>query len=157
HQRFNAGHTDAAALTEEIRALGYRGSTRTVRRYLQPFRASVSAPPPVPVAPSVRQVTGWLTRRPDTLSEDERLELKTVLNHSPALTGTYQHVRQFAEMLTERRGHQLGDWLRDVETNGAPPLRCFATGLRTDFDAVTADYSSGAVEGTVNRIKTIKR
>lgn len=49
----------------------------------------------------------------------------------------------------------------DVQDNGAPALRSFANGLRNDLDAVTAGltlpYSSGAVEGTVNRIKTIKR
>ena len=41
------------------------------------------------------------------------------------------------------------------------PSRSFAAGLRNDLDAVTAGltthYSSGAVEGTVNRIKMIKR
>ncbi len=31
HERFTAGHTDAAALTDEIKALGYRGSVKTVR------------------------------------------------------------------------------------------------------------------------------
>jgi transposase len=161
HERFNAGHTDAAALTAEITALGYRGSDKTVRRYLQPFRASLTAPAPVPVGPSVRQVTGWLTRRPDTLNEDERLELKKILDRSTALTVTSVQVREFAEMLTKRQGQRLGDWMRDVQDNGAPALRSFANGLRNDLDAVTAgltlDYSSGAVEGTVNRIKMLKR
>jgi transposase len=40
-------------------------------------------------------------------------------------------------------------------------LRSFATGLCRDLDAVNAGltlpYSSGPVEGTVNRIKMIKR
>lgn len=48
-------------------------------------------------------------------------------------------------------------WLHDVQTTGTPALRSFAAGLRNDLDAVTTDYSSGAVEGTVNRIKMIKR
>ena len=161
HERFNAGHTDAAALTAEITGLGYRGSDKTVRRYLQPFRASLTAPAPVPVAPSVRQVTGWLTRRPDTLNEEERLELKKILDRSAALTVTSRQVREFAEMLTQRHGERLDDWMRDVQDNGAPALRSFANGLRNDLDAVTAgltlDYSSGAVEGTVNRIKMLKR
>ena len=138
HERFNAGHTDAAALTAEITALGYRGSDQTVRRYLQPFRASLTAPAPVPVAPSVRQVTGWLTRRPDTLNEDERLELTKILDRSAALTVTSRQVREFAEMLTQRQGQRLGDWMRDVQDNGTPALRSFANGLRNDLDAVTA-------------------
>jgi len=41
-----------------------------------------------------------------------------------------------------------------------PPLRSFAAGLRRDLDAVlaglTLHYNSGAVEGTVNRIKQLK-
>jgi len=161
HERFRAGHTDAALLKNEIAALGYRGSARTVRRYLQAFRGTGTAPPPKPVAPSVRQVTGWLTRRPTSLSEDERLELKKTLDRSDALSMTYQHTRQFAEMLTKRRGDRLPGWISDVEADGPAALRSFATGLRGDLAAVTAGltlpYSSGAVEGTVNRIKMIKR
>ena len=76
HERFNAGHSDSAALTTQITEMGYRGSDKTVRRYLQPFRASQVAPRTAPVPPSVRRVTGWLTRRPRSLSEEEALELK---------------------------------------------------------------------------------
>ena len=161
HERFNTGHTDAAALTAEITALGYRGSDKTVRRYLQPFRAAMTAPPAVPLAPSVRQVTGWLTRHPDSLDEDERLHRKAILTRSSALSTTARQVSEFAQMLTTRHGDKLDDWLNDVDCAGAPALRSFANGLRHDLDAVTAglttNYSSGAVEGTVNRIKMIKR
>lgn len=161
HERFNAEHTDAASLTLEITALGYRGSDKTVRRYLQPFRAGLTAPAPVPVAPSVRQVTGWLTRHPESLDEDERLHRKAVLTRSPALAVTAEHVSQFAQILTGLHGDQLAGWISDVEATDAPTLRSFAHGLRNDLDAVTngltLGYSSGAVEGTVNRIKTIKR
>jgi transposase len=128
---------------------------------LQPFRAGLTAPAPVPVAPSVRQVTGWLTRHPDSLDEDERLHRKAVLTRSPALTVTAEHVSQFAQILTGLHGDQLAGWISDVEATDAPTLRSFAHGLRNDLDAVTngltLGYSSGAVEGTVNRIKTIKR
>ena len=44
---------------------------------------------------------------------------------------------------------------------GEPALRSFVTGLRADQDAVTAGlslpWSSGVVEGHVNRIKMLKR
>lgn len=161
HQRFNSGHTDAAALTSEIKELGYRGSAKTVRRYLQPFRATLTAPPPLPMPPSVRQVTGWLTRHPDSLNEDERLDLKQVLNRSQPLATTHQQVHEFADILTNRRGHRIQEWMRQVQTSGCAALRSFASGLANDLDAViaglTLEYSSGAVEGNVNRIKTIKR
>jgi len=48
-----------------------------------------------------------------------------------------------------------------VEVAEIPELRAFAAGLRRDWDAVqaglTLPWSSGAVEGHVNRIKMLKR
>jgi transposase len=48
-----------------------------------------------------------------------------------------------------------------VQADDLPALRSFATGLKRDRAAVvnglTLPYSSGAVEGTVNRIKMLKR
>jgi transposase len=161
HQRFNTGHTDAAQLTQEITAMGYRGSDKTVRRYLHPFRAAHAAPPPKPVPPTVRTVTGWLTRRPQDLTEPQTLRLKAILARSPILQTTHDLVRDFAEILTHRQGHDLDAWMDQVDTQGPPPLRSFVTGLRNDLAAVTAgltlSYSSGPVEGTVNRIKMLKR
>jgi transposase len=71
-------------------------------------------------------------------------------------------VRGFAEMMTGRRGEQqLEDWLTTVEADDQPHLHSFAAGIRTDQQAVTngltLPYSSGKVEGNVNRIKMIKR
>jgi transposase len=133
-----------------------------VRRYLQPFRATLAAPPPIPVPPSVRQVTGCLTRHPDSLTKDETLKLEQLLDRSPTLAATYQHVRSFAAILGNRTGQQhLASWIKQVDADGPPALRSFVAGLRADLDAVTAGlslpYSSGPVEGQVTHIKLLKR
>jgi transposase len=64
--------------------------------------------------------------------------------------------------MTGRLGEQqLDDWLAAVEAADQPCLHSFAAGIRTDQQAVTngltLPYSSGKVEGNVNRIKMIKR
>jgi transposase len=160
-QRWAAGATDAVALTAEITALGYRGSVKTVRRYLQPLRSAQPATPRPPAPPTARDMTGWLTRHPDSLTDDECGARDAVLNRSPALRVTRDLVSEFAEILTQRRGHELQGWMQRVDAAGAPALRSFASGLERDLDAVTAgltlSHSSGSVEGTVNRIKMIKR
>jgi transposase len=160
-QRWAAGVTDAVALTAEITALGYRGSAKTVRRYLHPLRSAQPATPRPPTPPTVRDATGWLTRHPDSLTDDERSARDAVLDRSPGLRAVRDRVGEFAQILLQRRGHELHDWMRRVDIDGAPALRSFATGLERDLDAVTAGltlpYSSGPVEGTVNRIKMIKR
>ncbi|MEU8422157.1 hypothetical protein AB0C15_14905 [Micromonospora sp. NPDC048835] len=58
-------------------------------------------------------------------------------------------------------GQHLGAWIDRAGHAGYPELRGFAAGLASDPDAVVAGlaqpWSSGAVEGHVDRIKTIKR
>jgi transposase len=159
-QRWAAGAADFVALTAaEITALGYRGSTKTVSRYLKPLRGAQPTTPRPPTSPTAREVTGWLTRRLDSLTDDERAARDAVLDRSPALRATGDQVSEFAEILTQRRGHELQAWMARVDTNGAPAL--FATGLDRDLVAVavglTLSHSSGPVEGAVNRIKMIKR
>jgi transposase len=68
-------------------------------------------------------------------------------------------VTAFADITTQRRGRDLEKWITIASTQ--PQLRSFTTGLRRDQDAVTAGlslpWSSGVVEGHVNRIKMLKR
>jgi hypothetical protein len=58
------------------------------------------------------------------------------------------------------RGGDLEKWINAVTASSPPELRSFVTDLRRDQDAVTAGltlpWSSGAVEGHVNRIKMLK-
>lgn len=71
------------------------------------------------------------------------------------------HVRAFAVMMTELKGKQLEWWMSCVDADDQPALQSFVRGLRRDQDAVTAGlsmrWSSGVVEGHVNRIKMLKR
>ena len=70
-------------------------------------------------------------------------------------------VRQFADMLSHRKGSKLPGLGRPSRSQHRPGDAAFAAGLRKDWAAVTAGltlpYSSGTVEGHVNRIKMIKR
>jgi transposase len=63
--------------------------------------------------------------------------------------------------MNKRRGDRLPDWMLRVHADNLPALHSLVTGLRRDLDAVIASltltWSSGPVEGGVNRIKTTKR
>jgi transposase len=64
-------------------------------------------------------------------------------------------------MITNLKGDRLDSWISQVRADDLPHLHSFASGLKRDHAAVTngltLPHSSGAVEGTVNRIKMIKR
>jgi transposase len=161
HQRWHQGCTDAALLTTELKAQGYTGSDQTVRRYLRPFRWGRPTPPPGPIAPTVREVTGWIMRRPESLDAEEQARFKEVLVRCPHLDAARWHVAAFAEMLTGLHGDRLDAWIAKVDAGDLPDLHSFTIGLRRDHEAatngLTLPYSSGPVEGNVNRIKMLKR
>jgi transposase len=64
-------------------------------------------------------------------------------------------------MMTRRQSLlALEDWLTRVEADDQPELHSLATGIRRDQQAVTARLAlpySSAMEGNVDKIKTIKR
>ena len=163
HQRWNEGITDAAVLHAELRERGWAGSVETVRRYVAPFRQAAAAPPPGPAVPKTRQITRWLLSRPDRLQPAEQAQLDQIKQRCPHIGALAGHVTAFAEMMANRTGSRdLEPWLAAAEADdGQPELRSFAAGIRNDLQAVTngltLPYSSGKVEGTVNKIKMIKR
>ncbi|MFD5326839.1 transposase [Streptomyces sp. NPDC127092] len=157
--RWSEGCTNAWKLWEEIVPLGYMGSYQRVRAYLHDKRTS---PQPVTARPpSPRTVTRWVLSRPETLTEPEHLQLKTVRTHCPELDALTRHVRSFATMLTELQGERLPDWLDAVRQDNLPSLHTLAAGIARDRDAViaglTLPWNAGVVEGHVNRIKMLKR
>ena len=162
HRRWAEGCRDTAVLHAEITALGYRGSLRTVYRYLQPLRAGTGPADLAPAALKVKEVTSWLLRRAEDLDPRQQQLLADLRGHCAQLDRLAGHVSSFAKMMTKRTGQQdLAGWLERVEADDQPELHTFATGIRQDLAAVTAaltlPYSSGSTEGNVNRIKAIKR
>jgi transposase len=158
-QRTGEGCGNGAQLFREIRDRGYAGSYSVVRSYLDQHRPAKEPLPPAP--PTVRDVTGWLTRHPDSLTEDDRLQLKAVLGRCPELQAASDQVRAFAAMLTQLTGQDLPQWISGARDAGLPGISSFAKGLQQDLDAVTQGlttrWNSGPVEGRVNHIKMIKR
>ncbi|MFC8177063.1 transposase [Streptomyces sp. NPDC057325] len=159
-QRWQEGFTNAWKLWEEIKEQGYPDGYGNVRAYVSRHRRG--RPQPVgPRPPSARAVTRWILTHPEALAEGDRLQLKAVLANCPELDALAGHVRSFAHMLTQLQGHQLPAWIEAATTADLPSLQRFAKHLERDLDAVTAGlslpWSSGVVEGHVNRIKMLKR
>ncbi|WP_367666977.1 ISL3 family transposase [Streptomyces sp. DG2A-72] len=158
-RRFAAGCSNVTLLHRELLAENAPVTYQMVRAYIATLRATPPQAQPPP--PTVRQVTGWLTRHPTALSEEDRAALKGVLARCPELDAAAGHVRDFGEMMAHRLGPTLPAWIDAVDASQLPGLTNFALHLLRDLDAVTAGltqhWSSGGTEGAVNRIKKIKR
>lgn len=154
------GITDAGLLYDEIRGRGYRGGLRTLQRFLVQARQHERAPTP-PAVPSARQLTAWIMRPDDKLSDDDRTGLKDACVRCPDLAALTDLAHGFTTLVRNRGGSHLEAWITEATASSFREVRGFAIGLRADYDAVraglTQHWSSGAVEGNVNRVKTIKR
>jgi hypothetical protein len=161
HQRWNDGVTNVIQLHAELKERGYKGSYGTVRDYVLPFREAGAAPPAVPGPPKARDLARWITADPDNLDDDEKAELAKAAERCPDLDALARHVTEFAKILTGRHGDRLDDWITAVAADDQPDLHSFVRGIKRDYDAVlnglTMPWSSGVVEGNVNRTKMIKR
>jgi transposase len=161
HERWNAGQTRPSRLFEEIGALGYSGSNANVRDYVRRLRAWAEASPEVTPPPPVRVVVTWIARHPDRLDPADQERLAAILGRCPELDALSTRIREFAAMMGHRLGDRLPRWLASARATSLPGLQSFAAGIEKDQAAVTAgltlDWSSGPVEGHVNRIKMLKR
>jgi transposase len=69
--------------------------------------------------------------------------------------------QDFAELVRQRQPGQLERWLERATASGLQAFQSFANGLRADYEAVkagvTLSWSTGPVEGQINRLKMLKR
>jgi hypothetical protein len=152
-RRWQEGCRDGARLDEELRGQGYRGSARTLRRYLTRLRRGLPPRPPAPPV-SARTVAGLLLRPPEQLSVTDAGLLERLCARCAELATTRRLAQAFAALVLRR-------WLDEAARCGIPALVAFAAGLRRDEAAVAAGvtlpWSSGVVEGLNTRIKLVKR
>jgi transposase len=110
---------------------------------------------------SVPQATWLFFRKETDLDETEQQNLAQLRQAHPGIEKAYQLVSAFLQMVRERTGQHLEQWLTDAEESGLPEFETFVTGVQKDKDAVlaglTLPWSNGPLEGNVNRLKLIKR
>jgi len=166
-QLTDAGHTPAAAA--RILGIGRKTAARYAALPLPaaglppvPARDHLAIPAQAPPPPKPSAIARWLMTRPENLAPAHAAALAQVTAACPHLDQLRDHITAFAAIMTSRAGAtRLDGWLTAAETSGIPQLQSFTAGIRRDQHAVTAGltqpYSSGKVEGTVNKIKMLKR
>jgi transposase len=172
--RWNDGCHNASQLFREIRDKGYTGSITLVRTYAARLR-QVSGIAPASRQPGGRVIALDEIRRPPTcrhlawltaqsaqgLDEADQQTLDPVGQINPSLKTAVDLAQQFAAMVCHHTPEALDNWLEQAAHSGLAALRSFASGLRSDYEAVraalTVMWSNGPTEGHINRLKCVKR
>ncbi len=169
HAHWQAGTHNAAQLFREIRAQGYQGSYRLVRRWKAKVAAEILPASPLQSSPKQQKTQMWsanyavrlLFKEQDTLTDKQQNALERMLNANSDIRQAYNFGQSFVGMVKYGLSKSLDPWLEAAIASGVAELRNFAGSLARDRDAVLAalslPWSNGQVEGQVNRLKLIKR
>ena len=135
-----------------------QGLPRGHRRPRQPLPA-VAEPSCQPLTP--RRATWLVLRREAKRTPAETQQLTQLHAQSAEVAEAIDLAQDFVTLVRQRQPTQLDLWLTRATTSTIEALRRFATGLYEDYEAVkagvTLPWSSGPVEGHINRLKMLKR
>jgi transposase len=174
-ERWNAGCHTAIQLFQAIQARGYAGSYRRVTASVSRIRQAQGVPPrrqgrrqilPVVAEPvsqplTPRRATWLVLRRAEQRTEAEAQQLTQLHAQSAEVAEAIDLAQDCTHLVRQRQPEHLDPWLERASTSALEAVRRFANGLRDDYAAVkagvTLPWSSGPVEGHINRLKMLKR
>ncbi len=151
-----------------------------LRRVLPP-PLDLTHPPDPPVPPGARPIKGihairqipghqrvsareatWLfLTSPDKLTPRQQRQLAYLCQAHPELRTAYDVARTFVRLVTTLQAEGLQNWLTEAITSQIVEFKGLAQGIRRDeaavYAALSSPWSTGQVEGQINRLKTLKR
>jgi transposase len=167
-RRWEEGCTNASRLFRELVTQGFPGKISIVRAAVAALRSRhgqlarrVAARGRQGILPTRATLAVWMLLPPSTLTTPQQTVVQQLAERAPELATTLTLARAFGAMVRERQADDLVPWLAHMETCGIAAFARLARGMRQDEAAIRAaltfPWSNGPVEGTINRLKMIKR
>ncbi|HEY5869000.1 MAG TPA: ISL3 family transposase [Candidatus Tectomicrobia bacterium] len=174
-ERWNAGCYTAMRLFRDLRQRGYAGGYGVVAAYARRLRQAQGLPPrhrcprqPLPAVAeprcqplTPRRATWLVLRRAKKRAEAETQQLTQLRAQQAEVREAIDLAQDFATLVRQRQPEHLDPWLQRATSSALEAMQRFAQGLYEDYEAVkagvTVPWSTGPVEGHINRLKMLKR
>ncbi|WP_242942077.1 transposase [Pseudobutyrivibrio sp. UC1225] len=108
-----------------------------------------------------KSITQLVYKSIDDVKTINKVQYEQVLKTYPIIADLYASVKELYEIIYSKHSDRLDAWLSRLEDYNIPELQTYVNGIRTDIDAVKngidLQYNNGLAEGSVNKIKVIKR
>lgn len=165
--RWEQGCKNGKQLYREIVAHGFPGSRTPVAAFVAGLRredneGKPQSPPATGEPLTPRKASTLVLRRPDRLTDAERMALAHLRDAHPDVGTTLAFTERFAGIVRERRGGgELEQWLVDAEASEVREVRQFAHKVRQGQDEAavragcTLEWSNGQTEGKITKLKII--
>jgi len=161
--RLAEGCTNQTLLWQEVTAQGFVEMRSLIAKWIRAHRGGRATPAgaSAPTLPGAQRLA-WLVLQVDDdgVAEDDRA-LWDLLRQHEGLAWVQGTVARFAAMVRGRQVDAFDPWVADCRAGPVPELRNFAASLEKEGAAVraalTLPWSTGSVEGHINKLKLIKR
>jgi len=163
-QRWTEGCHNASRLYREIRQKGYNGKRSMVAKFVADWRSKGSSKPKrstsaEKIAP--RHAAILVTRAADKMTAEQQTLLERIMLQCPDVYDLRNIALAFRSAMKANTAGPLLDWIQRAKHCEFGAVVRFAYGLQKDISAVMAavelKWSTGQVEGQINRLKMIKR
>lgn len=155
---WTAGCRAGAELWRRLKASGFSGSSRVVSEWATRRRRDEKLGHAGGTSLSARKIARSMTTERETGSAQTALINAVIERAVPALITARDVLERFHAMMRSKDETRLDPWIAKASNS---KLAAFAAGIYADKDAVAAaistPWSSGQVEGTICRLKSIKR
>jgi transposase len=152
-------------IEDVIRRLGYDGSASTIRMYATRQRGLLKA-----ARTESNKNTELIERKIVTKLLYKPIEkvrgitvdqVERVFKEYPVIGRLYDLVRSFKSIMAAKHVDEIDVWMETATKLNIDEINSFINGITSDLDAVKNaaryEYNNGLAEGSVNKIKLIKR
>lgn len=150
---------------EIIRNKGYTGSVAAIRGFITKERRQWKE-----LQENRKEKTELISRKwlikllyksLDEVKCISKEQFTTVIKIYPIIGQLYNTVESFKEIIRSKQSDKLEEWLFQVDKLEIPEIKSFVKGIERDINAVKNaiqyPYNNGLAEGSVNKLKIVKR
>ena len=153
-------------IEEAIKALGYNGAASTIRMYATRKRRTITTESENAATHTEVIERKWLAKLLYKPLEEIKggitaEQLHSVVQKYPTVGKIYNIIRSFKELMFAKRVDDLDLWTNNTREYGIEEINGFLNGITRDLqavkNAVQYEYNNGLAEGSVNKLKLLKR
>lgn len=148
-------------IRETIKKEGYNGSDSLIRHYLSKIRKEKTSVSSIQQIVERTTMISLLYKELDTVNTITKELFDKVISMFPEACNVYEIIKEFKDIMFSKKSDKLDIWINKTRKYNIPEINSFLNGIERDIDAVKNgikyDYNNGLAEGSVNKIKLIKR
>lgn len=148
-------------IRDTIKKKGYVGSDSLIRHYLAKIKKEVITTGEIEQIVERTTMISLLYRDIEKVKNITKEIFDRIMIIFPEANIIYSIIKSFKNIMFSKNPEELDSWIKNTKEYGIQEINSFINGIERDIDAVKNgikyEYNNGLAEGSVNKIKVIKR